>query len=331
MKFKSTLAAVAAIAFSLTLASCGGSEKPSSTSSSSNSNGLIRVAFVAGITSDPFFRAMRLGAEEEAAKLGIDLIWTGSPTEYSPESQVPFVDAVLADQVDALILVPTDPDSLQVSVDKAIAQGVPVITVDTTVTDQSGLTAHITGDNIQGGALAAKTLAEQIGDEGEVFIISGSPTATTDSMRAQGFEEELAANYPGIKVVGTEYALSQPAKATSAVNTAMLNYPDLKGIFAINGTSGTGAVAALQGASNPGQIALIGYDAYANQVADLDNGVFTALIAQDPSQEARLALQDAKAAVTGEGKDKIERTVVIPNIVMTKANLADTRKYQYAE
>ncbi|MGC3955395.1 MAG: ABC transporter substrate-binding protein [Propionicimonas sp.] len=286
---------------------------------------------MAGITSDPFFRAMQLGAEEEAKKLGIDLTWTGSPTEYSPESQIPFVDSSLADQVDALILVPTDPDSLQPSVVKAVGLGIPVITVDTTVTDQSQLTSFITGDNIQGGALAASTLAEQIGGEGEVFIMSGSPTTTTNTQREKGFRDELAANFPKVKVVGIEYAQSQPAKATSAVNTAILNFPDLKGIFAIDGTSGTGTVAALQNSGKVGEIKLVGYDAYPNQVAELEAGTFSALIAQDPGQEARLALQFAKAAVTGEQKDQIQQSVVIPSVVMTKDNLNETRKYQYAE
>ncbi|WP_221421526.1 ABC transporter substrate-binding protein [Microbacterium ginsengiterrae] len=313
------------------LALTGCSSSGAAQSGDSDADGDIRVAFIAGITSDPFFRAMQLGAEEEAEKLGIELSWQGSPSEYSAESQIPFVDAALADDVDALIMVPTDPDSLQASVTKAEALGIPVITVDTTVTDQSYLTSYITGDNVQGGAAAAATLAELIGGSGEVFIMSGSPTATTNTLREEGFRAELEENWPDIEVVGREYAQSQPAKATSAVNTALLNYPDLKGIFAIDGTSGTGTVAALQNSGKVGEIALIGYDAYNNQVTELESGVFTALIAQDPAQEARLALQYALAAVTGEGTDEIEKEVVIENIVMTKDNLSETKKYEYAE
>jgi len=274
---------------------------------------------------------MQLGAEDEAQKLGIDLIWTGSPDEYSPESQIPFVDGALANNIDALILVPTDPDSLQPSVEKAKQQGIPVITVDTTVTDQSYLTSHITGDNVQGGQAAAKTLADQIGGSGQVFIMNGSPTATTNTLREKGFRDELAANYPNITIVGMEYTQSQPANATSAINTAILKWPDLKGIFAIDGTSGTGAVAALRNTNTVGKIKLVGYDAYSTEVADLESGAFSALIAQDPAQEARLALQDAKAKVTGVGVSDIQASVVIPNVVMTQDNLSDTKQYQYAD
>lgn len=296
-----------------------------------NAQDKLKVAFIPGIASDPFFLAMEKGARAAADKLGVELIWQGSASEYSPQSQMPFVDAALADDIDVLILVPTDPDLLQPAVARAEAAGIPVITVDTTVTDQAYLTSHITGDNIDGGRQAAKTLAEQIGGEGKVFIMSGSPGATTNTLREQGFREELAANFPKIEIVGREYANSQPANATSAVNTVLLNHPDLAGIFAIDGTSGTGTIAALRNNNVVGKVKLVGYDAYKAQVDALQEGVFTALVAQQPAKEAELALEYAKAKVTGEGADKIEKSVVIPNVVMTKGNFAETGSSMYSE
>ena len=274
---------------------------------------------------------MEVGAKEAAQELGVNLIWQGSASDYSPQTQIPFVDAALAQNVDALILVPTDPDSLQASVTKAEAQGIPVITVDTTVTDGSYLTSHITGDNVDGGKQAAITLAKQIGGKGKVFIQSGSPSATTNTLREQGFRDELSANYPDITIVGREYSNSQPATATSAINTVLLNEPDLAGIFAIDGTSGTGAIAALQNSGKAGQVKLIGYDAYKAQVEALQAGIFSALIAQQPAEEAKLALKYAVDTITGKNTGDIEKSVVIPNVVMTKENFAETSKYQYVE
>jgi ribose transport system substrate-binding protein len=290
----------------------------------------ITVAFIPGIASDPFFKAMEVGARAAADKLGINLIWQGSASEYSPQTQIPFVDAAFANGIAAMILVPTDPDSLQASVTKAETMGIPVITVDTTVTDQSYLTSHITGDNVEGGKLAAKTLADQIGSKGKVFIMSGSPSATTNTLREKGFREAIA-EYPDIKVIGLEYANSQPARATSVVNTILLNNPDLAGIFAIDGTSTLGSVAALRNSNRVGEVKLVGYDAYKAEVDALKDGVVTALIAQKPGYEAELALEYAKAKVTGEGADKIEKTVVIPGVAMTKDNLAETADYMYVE
>lgn len=290
-----------------------------------------KVAFIPGISSDPYFKAMEIGAREEAEKLGIDLIWQGSANEYSPQSQLPFVNSALAEDIKVLILVPTDPDALMPSVTKAEAQSIPVITVDQPVSDRTYITSTILGDNYGGGALAAKTLAEQIDSSGEVFIISGSPSATTDVMREQGFRDEIEANYPDIEIIGREYSNSQPAQATSAVSTVLLANPDLKGIFALNGTSGVGSIAALRNNNKVGTVKLIGYDAYPAQVEALKEGVFSALIAQRPGVEAKYALEAAHAVITGQGVDTIQKEIMIENIVMTPDNLAETEKYTYAE
>lgn len=227
-----------------------------------------------------------------------------------------------------LVLVPTDAEALQASVEKAESEGIPVITVDTTVEDQSYLTSHITGDNLQGGELAAEEMSAQLPDGGKVLLLAASPTITTDTQRLQGFQDGAS---DALEVLEPQYAYSQPAQATSIVNTTLLEHDDLAGIFAADGTTCTGAVAGLQNSGKVGEVALICYDAYSNQVADLESGIVSALIAQDPAQEARLALEYAQAVATGEGVDDIETEVVIPNVIMNADNLDETRIYQYAE
>ena len=305
------------------LAACAGTS-----ASHGGAGNQLTIGFVPGIASDPFFKAMQVGAEAKAKELGIRLLWQGSPSEYSPQSQLPFVETMLTQRVDGLVLVPTDPDALQPSVAKAEALKIPVVTVDTTVSDKSSLTAAITGDSEDGGRQTARTLASQIGDSGPVFLMNGSPTATTNQLRAKGFKEELA-SHPGIRLVGEEYAYSQPAKATSAVTSILLKFPDLKGIFAVDGTSGTGSVAALRNTGKVGAVKLIGYDAYDKQVADLRSGVYSALVAQKPGDEAALALQDLVDTLTKQNLDKIQKNVVLPNVVLTSDNLAQNARYQY--
>lgn len=323
--------ACGAVAVALTLAGCSADRPGPSGGAPGSSEEPLKMAFVPGIASDPFFRAMEIAAKEEAKELGIDLIWQGAANEYSPQSQLPFVDAALTEDIDALVLVPTDADALQPSVAKAVSKGIPVITVDTTVSDRSDLVAHITGDNEDGGARAAKELNAQATGGGRVLIISASPTNTTGTQRVNGFQSAVKKKFDALDLLPVQYAYSQPSEATTILNTTLLENPDLAGVFAVDGTSCTGAVAALNNSNKVGDVKLICYDAYAAQVADLEAGVISALIAQDPAREARLALQFAYAKVTGEGSDEIEDEVVIPNVVMNLDNLDETRKYQYAE
>ena len=293
----------------------------------------ITIAFVMGAESDPFFQAMKLGAEEEAAAEGVTLIWQGDPSKYSAETQIPIVDAVIAQQPDGLVLIPTDPVALQPSVAKAIAAGIVVANVDTRVDDLSDVSIFITGDNGDGGAKAADAIAEQIGytDGTKYQVVVGltSATATTNVGRLDGFKAQVAAKYPGIEIVDVAYSESNPETAATNVNNWLTKYPDLAGIFAIDGTNASGAAAALEAKGLVGKVALVGYDAYPDNVAKIKSGIFTALIAQDPAAEARLAIK-ALVDLIKNGTKPAESEVVIPNVTLTaKTTDADFAKYTY--
>lgn len=295
-----------------------------------------KIAFVMGAESDPFFQAMKVGAVAAAKANNVDLIWQGDASEYSPATQIPVVDAVLAQKPDALVLIPTDPTALQPSVAKAKALGIPVINVDTHVGDLTDVLSFITGDNADGGAKAADAMATAIGwkkgGKYEVVVGLTSATATTNVARLDGFSKRILRSYPGIKIVDKAYSQSQPAKANTNVSNWLTKYPKLSGIFAIDGTNAAGAAAALQAKGLTGKVALIGYDAYKANVDLIAKGVFTALIAQDPAAEAKLAIEYAVKYLAKKSKSGIKKNVVIPNVVLTaKTSAADIAKYTYVQ
>ncbi len=293
----------------------------------------ITIAFVMGAESDPFFQAMKVGAEEEAKAEGVTLIWQGDPKNYSAETQIPIVDAVLAQQPTGLVLIPTDPTALQASVDKAVAAGIAVANVDTHVGDLSKVVTFITGDNADGGAKAADAIAAKIGytDGSKYTVVIGltSATATTNVSRLEGFKAQVAAKYPGITIADVAYSESDPEKAATNVNNWLTKYPELSGIFAIDGTNASGAAAALESKGLVGKVALVGYDAYPDNVAKIKSGIFTALIAQDPAAEARLAIKSLVEYIK-TGKTATEHEVVIPNVTLdANTSDADFAKYTY--
>ena len=296
-------------------------------------NKQITIAFVMGAESDPFFQAMKVGAEAEAKAEGVKLIWQGDASHYDVATEVPIVDNVIAQKPDGLVLIPTDPDGLQASSDKAVAAGIAVANVDTHVTDLSKVVTFITGDNTDGGAKAAKAIADKIGYTAgktyEVVVGLTSATATTNVARLEGFKAAVAKDYPGIVIKDVAYSASNPQTASSNVNNWLTKYPNLSGIFAIDGTNASGAAAALQAKGLTGKIALVGYDAYPANVDLIKAGVFTALIAQDPAAEARLAVKTIVANIK-KGTKPAKKQVVIPNVALTSAtSAADLAKYTY--
>lgn len=344
--FRTVAVLGAAAALALTAAGCSSSGSSESTGAASAPASAaatsaaaeapasdISIAFVMGAEADPFFQAMKVGAEEEAAAKGVELIWQGDPSNYSPETQIPIVDNVLAQNPTALVLIPTDPKALQASVDKAVAAGITVANVDTHVDNLDNVLTFITGDNTDGGAKAADAIATAIGyeDGKEYQVVVGltSKTATTNVARLEGFTKAVESKYPGIKIVDVAYSESNPEKAATNVNNWLTKYPDLAGIFAIDGTNASGAAAAIEAKGLKGKIALVGYDAYPDNVGKIKDGIFTALIAQDPASEARQAI-DSIVAFLQDGTKPAQRDVVIPNVTLDANTSADDlAKYTY--
>jgi ribose transport system substrate-binding protein len=314
------MAAVTALA-----AACSSGQSTSGASGTKPAS--ITVGFVPSLASDPYFVTMHTGAQEEAKKLGVNLIWSGSTTTYSPSAQIPYVDAVLAKHPSAFVLVATDANAMDPSVQQAVNLHIPVLTADSTVTDTSALDSRIAGNNTNGGQLAAQLLAKSIGDSGQVLMLEGVPGITPDEQRAAAFIQQLK-EYPNITYVGDQFSNDQPATASSLVSQELARYPNLKGIFAIDDTTAEGVVSGLQNQGKLGSVKVVAYDAEPTEVAALEQGKLVGLIAQQPALEGQLAVQYAVDAAEGK-TSAIPKVVSLPNVTITTANYKQEEQYFY--
>jgi ribose transport system substrate-binding protein len=309
----------AAVASSATLASSGGAKAPKKT---------YTFYLVAGIASDPFYLTMKKGAQAAAAKLGVKLIFTGSPKAFSPPTQIPYLNAAIARHPDAILIAPTDKTALIAPIKNAIKAGIPVETVDTFINAPLAFT-NVSTDNPAGGRAAADALAKAIGQKGTVAGISVTPGISTTDQRKEGFEQELK-KYSNIKYVGTQFDNDDETKASQETAALLTRYPDLNGIFAMNVVSGDGVTAAVKNAGKSGKVKLVEFDAGPEQVAALKGGTVDALVAQYPYGIGQLGVQLAFKYVTGK-KAGIKKHYGTGSAIVTTANVgsASIKKYLY--
>lgn len=352
MQFKSvTRAAVmrralslgVAAASALAIAACGSSSSSSSSTSSSaassgsstssttaaaSSGKKYTIALVPGLTVDPFYITMHAGAAAEAKALGVNLIWQGGTT-FSPSTQLPVVESLLAKSPSALLIAPTDVVALKAPIQKFVSAGIPVIAVDTTINDTGLLTAAITSDNVQGGALAADEIAKLAHDKGDVAVDNVNPGISTTDARAEGFINEIK-KYPNMKVVATEYNGDSATTAESQVRNLLLAHPNLVGVFATNIYGAQGAGTAIDALGKAGKVFVAAYDAEPATVALLKKGAINVLVIQQPAVEGKDAVLFAYDKLTGKAS-QIPKNTLVPNIVATTKTASDPNitKYYY--
>lgn len=321
----------------LVTAACGSTTKAaapttssysSATSAPPSSAAKYTIALIPGVATDPFYITMQNGAQAEAKKLGVKLLWAGG-TAFSPGSQLPVVDAMLAKHPSALLIAPTNTHALVPPIKQFIAAGIPVITVDTTVTsaDRGILVARITSDNTQGGAVAADTIAKLAHDKGSVAVINVTPGVSTTDARQTGFVNEMK-KYPNMKVVSIQYDGDSPSTAATEASSIMLAHPHLVGIFGTNLYGAEGAGKAVDAAGKKGKVFVAGYDAEPAEVTLLKQGVINVLVVQNPAMEGALGVQYAYDYLTGN-KSAIKKNVLLPNVIATTSNASDPNISKY--
>src|SRR5450759_4829882 len=105
------------------------------------------IFLIAGISSDAFYITMHKGASTEASKLGVTLKFNGAPSAFSPQTQIPILNAAIATHPNLILIAPTDKTALINPIRSAIKAGIPVITVDTFITANIAVT-NISSDNV---------------------------------------------------------------------------------------------------------------------------------------------------------------------------------------
>jgi ribose transport system substrate-binding protein len=280
------------------------------------------ITLVAGITTDAFYLTMKKGAAAEAKKLGVSFTYTGSPSAFSPPTQIPFLNATIAKRPSAILIAPTDVNGLVAPIQRAIKAGIPVETVDTHISKPLAFT-NVSTDNPGGGALAAKALVAAIGGKGSVAIMSTTPGVSTVDERVAGFKAELR-KHKSVKYLGIQYCNDDTPTAARLTSALLARHPDLSGVFAVNVKSGDGVTSAVTSAGKAGKVKLVEFDAGPPQVAALRKGTINALIAQYPYGIGQLGIQLAVKYLKGQ-KAGIKKHYGTPSAVVTKANINTPR------
>ncbi|MGI8824980.1 MAG: ABC transporter substrate-binding protein [Chloroflexota bacterium] len=284
---------------------------------------------IPGITTNPFYVTLFRGAKDEARVLGVKLVSLGAPDAFSASAQTPYVDLAIAQHPDAILIAPTDETAMVAPLRRAVRAGIPVITVDTSISAPFALT-HIGSRNVQGGALAARALVQAIHGRGAVLSISVRPGISTTDRRERGFVRELG-RYRNTRYLGTFYDDDVVSRAVHITIKQLARHSTVAGIFALNALSGVGAIGGVTAAHKARQVRLVEFGAEPLQVYTLRQGIVDALIAEDPLAMGNLGIRLAYRWATGH-RTGITKDYFTREIVLTRANVDNPRfkRFLYA-
>jgi ribose transport system substrate-binding protein len=239
----------------------------------------VSIDFVAGQIGITFYTGVECGARAAAKDFNVDPFGYNGSHNWDPNESRSVIEAFQANTPQGWVLAPTDADAFVSFVTDEMAAGRPVVTVDAPMNEPAEL-ANMQSDHYGGGVLAAQEMIRLTGGTGTYFILQLQPGLPDIGGRAQGFRDTILA--AGGKLLEDGFPGTDTAAANSQVAAAIAGTPDLAGVYATHESAALGASAALKDAGQQGTIKLIAFDAAPSQVNDLRNGVYDALIAQQP-------------------------------------------------
>lgn len=319
-----TVPALAACSSGSSSSSASGSSSAAAAGSASGKS----VVYIPGLTGNPFYTSVGCGAATEAAATGVKFSVQGAST-FSVPLQTQVLTSVVASKPAAIMISITDPVAMYAPLAKAKADGIKVITIDGDLANKSVAVTNIQSNDITGGQLAADALGKLAnGRKGQVLIIDNATGSIISTDRADGFKTELAAKYPNLTVLNTQYSNNSTATAASIARTAATSNPNLIGIYTLETDNTEGAITGIREAGKTGKVYLVGYDTSDPIVAGLRAGAVNADIVQYPYGEGMLGIQSAVDAIEGKPVSR-EQTVGFVVATPSNVNSATVQKYIY--
>ncbi|GAA0597219.1 ABC transporter permease/substrate-binding protein [Streptomyces crystallinus] len=280
-----------------------------------SSGSSTKVGMSLSTLNNPFFVQMAAGAKAEAKAAGIDLTVTDAQNDASQQANQ--IQNFTGSGVKAIIVNPVDSDAVGPSVRGAGKADIPVVAADRGVNKAETATL-VASDNVAGGRLAAKTLADKLGGKGRIVVLQGTAGTSASRERGQGFAEGIKA-YPGITVVARQPADFDRTKGLDVMTNLLQSHPEVTGVFAENDEMALGAAKAL-GQKAGTSVAVVGFDGTPDGLKAVAAGTLYASVAQQPAELGRIAVRNA---VRAAGGDTVDNMVKVPVKVVTRQNAAD--------
>jgi len=200
-------------------------EKPQVTQTSL----VFGLAVHANPAEDAFWGVVEKGAKDAAETYGVQLKAGGSG---DPAEQAQLVENYVADKVDGIIVSLANPDAMKDSVEKAVAAGIPVITINSGVDvyKELGALTHVG----QTEFVAGQGAGEKFNAEGakKVLCVIHEEANIGLEQRCDGLADTFSGEVERFNVATT--GVRDVAGTVSAIQNKLIAESDLDGILTLN-------------------------------------------------------------------------------------------------
>src|SRR2546425_1841825 len=246
-----------------------------------------RYVFVASNVTLLYWQEAQAGLTDAAKQLGVKSELTG-PEKFDPQEQLRAFQKVVESKPAGIMISVTRPELFLDAINAAIAQGIPVITVDSDAPNSKRI-MFVGTDNFRAGGESAKRMADILKGQGQGVVITIPGQLNVDE-RLRGVNETLK-KYQGIKIVQAIDDKGDPRVANDNIAALLKAKAKIDGIISLEASGGSGAAEALHRLDV--KIPIVGFDKDPETLDWIDRDGVTATVTQKPYVMAYYAIKFA--------------------------------------
>lgn len=280
------------------------------------------IALVTKSLNNPFWDMMHAGAKEVAEANDINLTYLAPTKPYNLEEQTRLVEDLIEKKVDGIVLVPVDSAGMVSVIERVNQAGIPIALANTNATGGDVVTFSAI-ENYEAMTLVAEYMVEQLGAQGKVIILEGTPGSQTAIDRKQALDDVLAKN-SGIEVLASQTAEFQRAKGMQVMENLLQTHPEIDAVLCANDEMALGAIEALDAAGRLESTLVSGFDANNDALKAVYEGRMVVTCDQQPGKQAGDAMLALIDHINGKS---VAKRMVTPGFLIDKATVMEPRYF----
>ena len=258
-------------AAALLLTACSGTGQTPQSSTAAGHKYTYAVITHAG-PGDAFWDRVKSGAEKAGADYASTVTYS---SDADPAKQSQLIDNAVAQKVDGIVVSMANPDGLETSIKKAVAAGIPVVTINSGLerSAEFGAITHIgQSESIAGAAVGAKLAS--YGAKNALCVIQEAGNVGLEE-RCKAAASKFGGTMTNLQVDGTN---DSEVKAT--IKAKLQADPTIDGVLTLGGQFALDAVGAVSESSSKAKVAT--FDLSKDVVSDISAGTILFAVDQQP-------------------------------------------------
>jgi rhamnose transport system substrate-binding protein len=260
----------------------------------------LKIAFLPKEIDNPYEVLVDQGGVDAVKELKGDGKEVG-PSDASASSQVSYINTLIQQNRDAIVIAANDPNAVAPALKDAMAKGIAVVTYDSDAAVDARQIFVNQADSEEIGRSQVKMMSDQIGGSGKIAILSATPNATNQNTWIKFMQDELKKpEYANVQLVKIAYGDDDDQKSFQEAQGLLQSIPDLKGIISPTTVGISAAARYLSSSPYKGQVKLTGLGT-PNQMREfVKDGTVTEFALWNPVELGYLAGYAASSLASGQ-------------------------------